>query len=181
MIAAIPIAELSTDKPVPLDVADPCDSVPAGAVSPAGVATTPVESNEFGCVWKGPTLGLEIGALPASMTKEVEAHVAMANRNSTDPLAHLAWLRIDGHYAIERILEFDRAKGCWLTLDVSAPAAVHAVTYQIDPATGERAESDTDTSVRDLCPATRKIARNLLAHLESGERAWWATSVHPTR
>lgn len=37
------------------------------------------------------------------------------------PLAHLARLRIDDHYAIECILQFDKAKSCWLTLDVSSP------------------------------------------------------------
>lgn len=63
------------------------------------------------------------------MAKEVEQHRAMPTGGSVDPLVHLAWLRIDGHYAIECILEFDKTKGRWLTLDVSSPAIVHTIVY----------------------------------------------------
>lgn len=180
-IETIPVTELSTAKPVPLDPAEPCAGVPADVVNQAGVAATPVYSSEFGCVWRGPALGLEIGALPGSMAKEVEAHLAMANGGSTDQLAHLAWLRVDGNYAIERILEFNSSEGCWLTLDVSAPATVHAVMYRIDPVTGEPTGSDTDTSLRELCPLTRQVAKNLIEHFDGEESAWWENIIRPTR
>jgi hypothetical protein len=180
VLEAIPVAELSTTEPVPFYGTDLCASVPGQVVSPANVTATPVYSSEFGCVWHGSDMGLEIGAAPDSMAKEVEAHLAMANGRSTDRLAHLAWLRVDGHYAIERILKFDRTKGCWLTLDVSSPATMHVVVYRIDPATGEPAESDTDTSVSEICPVTRQIASNLLDHIDDEQPGWWETFVQPT-
>lgn len=103
----------------------------------------------------------------------------MANGGSTDRLAHLAWLRVDGHYVIERVLEFDRTKGCWQSLDVSAPATMHTVVYRIDKATGEPAESDTDTSVSEFCPVARRVANNLLDHLDDGS-GWLSPYLHPT-
>ena len=178
VIEAIPVTELSTAKPFPLAGTDACTSIPAKVVNPAGTVT-PVSSDEFGCVWQGPDLGLDIGAEPEPMAKEVEAHVAMANGGS-DPLAHLTWLRVDGHYAIERILEFDPAKSCRLTLDVSSPATFHVMLYPIDPASGEPTKSDTRTSVRDVCPAARQIAKNLLNHIEDQRPGWWETVIHPT-
>jgi len=179
VLEAIPVAELSTTEPVPFYGTDLCASVPGDVVAPASIAATPVLSDEFGCVWHGAGMGLEIGAVPDSMTKEVEAHLAMANGRSTDRLAHLAWLRVDGHYAIERILKFDRTKSCWLTLDVSSPATMHVVVYRID-ATGEATESDTDTSVNEVCPVTRQIASNLLDHIDNEQPGWWETGVQPT-
>jgi hypothetical protein len=178
VIESIPAAGLPTAEPVPLDATDPCAGVPADVVISAGLAATPVHGSDFGCVWHGSGMGLEIGALPGSMAKAVEEHLAMANGGAADRLAHLAWLRVDGHYAIERILEFDRTKACWLTLDVSSPATVHTIVYRINAVTGEPAESDTDTSVRELCPVTRQVAKNLLDHLEP---AWWENVIRPTR
>lgn len=99
---------------------------------------------------------------------------------TTDPLAHLVWLRVDGHYAIERILKFDRTKSCWLPLDVSSSATMHVVMHRIDPATGEPVESDTDTSVNEVCPAARRIASNLLDHIDGEQPGWWETFVQPT-
>jgi Protein of unknown function (DUF3558) len=179
VLEAISVTELSTAEPIPLDTTDPCTSVPTDVVTPAGVATTPVLSDAFGCVWQGSKLALEIGAMPNSMAKEVEQHRAMSNGGS-DPLTHLAWLRIDGHYAIERILEFDKTKSCWLTLDVSSPATINAAVYRIDPATGEPAETDTHTSVNEFCPVARQVARNLLDHLDPQQPGWWETAIHST-
>ena len=179
VIEAIPTAELSTTEPLPMDAAKPCTGMPAEVVTPAGVTTTPVLNGAFGCVWQGSNLAVEIGVQPDPMVKEVEEHVAMANGGSTDQLAHLAWLRIDGHYAIERILEFDPTKSCWLSLDVSSPAALNVAVYRID-STGEPAKSDTETSVNKRCPIARKIARNLLDHLDGDAPGWWETVIHPT-
>jgi hypothetical protein len=180
VIEAISVDELSTDEPVPLDVANPCASVPADAVGPSGVDPTPVENSEDGCLWHGSGRGAEIGALPYSMADEVEEHLAMATDKSIDSLAHLAWLRIDGHYAIERVLELDRTKSCWLTLDVSSTVTLRTVVYRIDTTTGEPAETDTDTSVRKVCPVTRKVAKNLLHHLDPQGPGWWEDRFKPT-
>lgn len=177
VIEVVPVNELSNSEPIPFDADDSCASVPADVVTPAGLASTPELGNDFGCLWHGPGLGLQIGTLPYSMATEVEQHRDMSNGGSTDPLAHLAWLRIDGHYAIERILELDRTKSCWLSLDVSSSTIVHVALYRIDT-TGEPAESDTDTSLRKLCPVTREIAKNLLDHLDDQQPGWW--EVQPT-
>jgi hypothetical protein len=160
VLKAVPVAILFTTEPVPFDATDVCAAVPADVVTPAGFASTPVSDSEPSCVWHGSGLAVEIGILPYSMAKTIEEHLAMANGGSTDRLAHLAWLRIDDHYAIERILEFDRTKSCWLSLDVHAPATVHTVVYRIDPATGEPAESDAETSVSEICPVARQSARS---------------------
>ena len=105
---------------------------------------------------------VEIGADQDSMAKAVEEHHAMANGGAGDRLAHLAWLRIGNDHAIERILEFDVSKSCWLTLDVSAPATYHVFGYR-----PKATEPDAATSVRELCPAARKIATNLLDHIDA--------------
>jgi hypothetical protein len=181
VIETIPTADLSTTEPMPMDATKTCAAnVPADVVTPAGVIPTAVESDEFGCSWEGSGHALTIGVLTHSMAKEVEEHLAMAHGGSTDRLAHLAWLRIDGHYAIERILEFDRSKSCWLSLDVSSTAIVHVVMNSIDSA-GEPTKSDAETSVRKLCPVARQVARNLLNHLDDQQPGWWETGIHPTR
>lgn len=110
------------------------------------------------------------------MTKEVEAHHAMANGMTGDRLAHLALLRIDDHHTIERIMETDPKKSCYLTLDVSAPATFFLAIYRSAPTP----ETDTATSVRDLCPTARDIATNLLDHIDDQKPGWWERATHPT-
>lgn len=173
VLEKIPTAELSTGEPIPLDGSKTCAAnVPPEVVTPAGVTPTPTVSDAYGCVWQGSGHGLEIGVLTHPMAKEVEEHIAMANGKSTDRLAHLAWLRVDGHYAIERVLDSDRTKSCWLSIDLSATAIVHISVYAID-STGEPSNSDTETSVREFCPTTREVAINLLNHLNRDAPGWW--------
>lgn len=175
-LASIPVTDLAADEPIPFAGTDVCATVPADVIAPADGAATPVSSDAYGCVWHGSDLSLDIGADPRSMAEVVEDHLAMANGGSTDRLAHLAWLRIDGHYAVERILESDRTKGCWLTLDVSAPATMHVLVNRI-----ERADPDTGTSVRELCPVARQVATNLLDQIDDQKPGWWEPRTHPTR
>lgn len=166
------IAMVSTD-PIPFAGTDLCESVPSDVVGGA----TPVSSDGRGCIWDAPNgTTVEIGAWEGSMTKEVEAHHAMANGMTGDRLAHLAWLRIDDHHTIERIMATDPKKSCYLTLDVSAPATFFLAMYRSEPTP----ESDTATSVRNLCPAARKIATNLLNHIDDQKPGWWERATHPT-
>lgn len=179
VLKAIPVTELSTAEPFPLAGTDACVSVPAAVVAPAGDTVTPMSSDKYGCVWQASDHGLEIGSQSASMAKDVEAHIAMANGRS-EPLAHLAWLRVDGHYAIERILELDRGKSCWLTLDVSSSGTMYVLLYPLDSTSGEPVDSDTDTSLRDVCPIAGQIAKNLLDYIDDQQPGWWETVIHPT-
>ena len=166
VLEEIPVTELSDSEPLPFAGTDLCVSVPADVVEGA----TPVSSDQRGCIWDDPNgTTVEIGAWEGSMAKDVEEHVAMANGGTGDRLAHLAWLRIDDHHAIERILETDPTKGCYLTLDVSAPATFYVLVYRPKPAT----DPDTAASVRELCPAARKIATNLLDHIDAQKPGWW--------
>lgn len=77
--------------------------------------------------------------LPAlSMADEVADHERMAKLNE---LAHLSWPRIDGHYVLERIGEWDSASTCALT---------------VEPRKAFEA----------FCPTSREIAQNLLRHFD---------------
>jgi hypothetical protein len=172
VLEAIPVIELSDTEPLPFAGTDLCESVPEEVVEGA----TPVSSDQRGCIWDDPNgMTVEIGAWEGSMATEVEEHLAMANGRTADSLAHLAWLRIDDHHAIERILEADPTKTCYLTLDVSAPATFYVSVYRIKSTT----EPDTATSVRELCPTARKIANNLLDHIDAQKPGWWEPD--PTR
>lgn len=180
VLAEIPTGELSTTEPVPLDGTKSCAAnIPPEVLTPAGVDPTVVSTDEYGCVWQGSGLSLEIGVLIHPMAEEVEKHVAMADGRSPDQLAHLAWLRVGGHYAIERILKSDESKSCWLSLDLSTTVVVYLVLDSID-STGNPVESDTETSVRTVCPTARTVALELLDHLDGDAPPWWETVINPT-
>jgi hypothetical protein len=88
----------------------------------------------------------------------------------------LAWLRIDGHYALERALATDPGSSCWLSVDVSAPQAVYVVVYRIDES-GEVIPADLHTGVEGYCPLGRKVARSLLDHFDHRPARGTATGV----
>ncbi|MFC4856696.1 hypothetical protein [Actinophytocola glycyrrhizae] len=178
VIDAIPVADLSTTGHVDFDPDDPCAGVPADVVTPAGVEATPVLDSAIGCVWEGPGIALGISADHRSMAKQVEEHRAMSAGGAVDRLAHLVWLRIDDHYAIERVLEFDRTSSCFLTLDVSSSFVLTVSMYFIDPVTSEPADSDVETAVRERCPTARAVADELLDHLD--HVGWWEPGRTPT-
>jgi hypothetical protein len=110
------------------------------------------------------------------MAREVEEHLRDASGGGTDVLAHLAWLRIDGHYALERVLATDPASSCWLSVDVSAPQAVYVVIMRTDES-GKAIPADLRTGVEDYCPLGRKVTRSLLHHFDHRPAGGTATGV----
>jgi hypothetical protein len=180
VLPAIPANELSTTAPIPIVPPDMCANVPADVVTAAGLDPTPTADDDIDrCVWRGSGLGLEIGAVTYTMAEEVADHVAMSTGRSGDPLAHLAWLRIGDHYAIERILKFDRAASCWLSLDLSIEGSAFAVVYRVSPS-GNPVNAAPADSVEEICPITRKIAKKLLNHLDDQPHRKLTKPVRPS-
>lgn len=183
VIDKIPIDELDTTGSVTLDEADPCASVPTEVVTSAGFNPIPVVRGAIACIWRaGSGLRVMIGAAPPrTMAEEVAEHVKMATGKATDPLAHLVWLLIDGHYAIERMLKFDQASSCWISVDLGSPTIAHVSVYT---SRGHDPDGrDPDTAMREYCPASRTVAQNLLRHLRGQplDPAGSGLSTAPTR
>jgi hypothetical protein len=134
VIDRIPVEKLATESAPVLDEQDPCAGIPDKLIAAHGFDTPPAASARLGCYWtEDGGLQLMVAAYPPTpMAKEVEEHLRDASGGGTDVLAHLTWLRIDGHYALERILATDPASSCWLSVDVSAPQAVYVVIMRTD-------------------------------------------------
>lgn len=162
----IPVGELSTVGSAALDKRNPCKDIPPDVVTPAEFAPTPDKSDRDGCGWMTSGVALLVGASPpVSMTEAVTTHIDSANGRTGNALAHLAWLRVDGHYVIERIAKSDRSSGCWLDLDLGSPAVAFVVVVAIDLARDEPAVTSPLKSLLTFCPRARTVARNLLRHL----------------
>lgn len=147
-----------------------CANVPSGLLAEAGLDPAPVSDRLDSCGWRGGTLGVQIG-VGSTMADQVAEHVDMATGRTTDQLAHLAWLRVGGHYAIERVLEFDPSATCTLTLDLSIPGTLYVQLFPTD-GTGESVEAEPTDSVEKRCPAARRMAAQLLDHLDNqGKRS----------
>lgn len=169
VIDRIPVEKLATSGTVALDKNDPCRSIPSTVVTPAGFPGEPVESSQFGCDWISSMSGitLRVAGFPlGDMAKQVTGHIDTANgRAPPDSLAHLAWLLIDGHYVIERILKNDPSSGCFLTLDLGSPSVAFVIVYATDPIGQKPAVARVEDSVAEFCPRARTVAQNLLRHL----------------
>lgn len=93
-----------------------------------------------GCSWPG-KLTVEISTFPPTpMARAVADTTRLAKAGG---LTHLAWLRINGHYAIEQIESAGPARACTLILDDGSPRAIRIL-------------------VHGACPAARKVAQSLL-------------------
>lgn len=71
-------------------------------------------------------------------------------------------------------------KSCWLTLGVTSYATVHTIVYRFNAETDEPIESDTETSVRKVCPIARKVTKKLLNRLDDEQPGWRESDVTPT-
>jgi hypothetical protein len=162
-IDSIPVDELSTSGTTALDESTPCASVPPDVVAPAGFTEAPVADDRPGCVWlSADSLVLTVSSIiEESMADAVADHTRMA-----PDLPHLTWLRVDGHYVIERILASDTASTCFLTVDVSAPKPVNVHVYRLDPQTQQAVDVDPRKAAEAFCPTARHVAQNLLRHLD---------------
>lgn len=168
VIDHIPTEALDTSGSVALDPQDPCRGIPTTVVTPAGFDGSPLKSDKFGCGWfsSGSGLGLELGDFPPqTMAREVAEHIEMANGRGVDKLSHLAWLLVDGHYVIERILKFDQSGGCWLSLDLRSRNVAHVIVYALDLEQKKVATNTPEFAVAAFCPRARTVAQNLLRHL----------------
>lgn len=178
VIDRIPLEKLTTTSAPALDEQNPCAGIPDKLITAHGFDTPPAASARLGCYWtEDDGLQLMVAAYPPTpMAQEVEEHLRDANGNSTEVLAHLTWLRIDGHYALERILATDPASTCWLSVDVSAPQAVSVVIMRTDES-GTAIPTDLRTGVEDYCPLGRKVTHSLLHHLDHRPAGGTATGV----
>jgi hypothetical protein len=96
------------------------------------------------------------------MAEEVAEHTHMASE--TGEARYVSWLKIDGQYALKRILRVDEASTCTVIVDMNAPQTVSIMTYLANGETGEAIPTDAAESVRILCPTSRKVAQNLVRH-----------------
>ena len=166
-IDSIPVDELSTSGTIALDESTPCTSVPSEVVAPAGFTDPPVADDWPGCVWlSADNLVLTVSAIvEGAMSDQVAEHERMASGESADRLSHLKWLRVDGHYVIERILASDTASACFLTIDVGSPKTVNVAIYRLNPKTQDAVDVDPRKAAEAFCPTARQVAQNLLRQL----------------
>lgn len=162
VLDSIPVEDLTTSGTTGLNESDPCAGIPPEVVAPAKVDPASAHIVVGGCTWNG-ELTMSISSVPANtMAKEVEQHRRYAD-SGENILAHLAWLRIDGHYALERIWARRPGAACWLSVDVGAPKAVYVLIY--DPVrSGRSASEELPRALDEYCPAARLVAQNLLRH-----------------
>lgn len=179
VLASIPVGELTTTEPIPLEPPSMCANVPSNLLTEAGLDPAPVSGDQRDmCGWRGGNLGVQIG-VGDTMADQVAEHVDMATGRTTDRLAHLAWLRVGTHYAIERVLEFDRSATCMLTLDLSIPGTVHVQVFPTDPS-GDPVEAEPADSVESRCPIARRLAAQLLDHLDDQGKRSITKPARPT-
>lgn len=187
VLERIPISDLSTTGHTQLNQTDPCVDIPHEIVTPAEVFATPARSDEHGCQWTG-SHGLTISSHPATaMAKHVEhsAYTATDHHStSAGRLSHLAWLRIDGHYATEHIDAGDPTATCHLTIDLSSPRVVTVGLRSLGYITRKPVDTNPSAAVGDFCPTARAVAKNLVRHLDSrpaGPAGGAVPSPSPTR
>jgi hypothetical protein len=178
ILPAIPVDELSTTAQIPFVPPDVCANVPADVVTTVGLEPAPTANRADICTWQGSGLGLDIGVMDSTMAEQVAEHVDMSTGGS-EPLAHLAWLRIGDHYAVERILEFDPGAGCWLSLDLSIPGVAFVLAVPVNPS-GDPVDNDPANSVEEICPIARKVAKKLLNHLDDQRHGKLTKPVRPS-
>jgi hypothetical protein len=164
LVTSIPLDTLTTSGDPVLDEEAPCRTIPPKVVTAAGFADPPVLAGGAGCMWVSQEgVVTTISSMSADpMAEEVAEHIQMARE--TGETRYLSWLKIDGQYALERILHVDEASTCTVIVDMNAPQTVSIMTYLANVETGEAIPTDATESVRTLCPTSRKVAQNLVRH-----------------
>jgi hypothetical protein len=136
-----------------IDHNDVCGSIPAGALAELGYGEPHDRWGGY-CQWLDKRDGhhfvnVGFGELPLA---------AQAEQINQGLLSHLRWLRIDGHYAVEEILDYDPMRSCSVTAEYGASETLLVTTY-----TGR--EIPTEDAVGQLCTKSRQVARAVLGHL----------------
>jgi hypothetical protein len=153
VVDRIPLDDASTSAEPRIDHADVCGSIPPSAIAELGLGEPNDEWAVF-CQW----LDRRDGHQFVNVGYDVRTVAAVARDAGTDQLSHLRWLRIDGHYAVEDISEYDPMQSCRVTADYGASESLLVVTY-----TGR--EMATAKAVDELCPKSRVVAQIVLDHL----------------
>ncbi len=166
VVPSIPVESLMTHRPSDIDDDDPCGSVPPELVESEGFPDPPVLDGSAGCMWvSAEGLALTISTLDTdTMAEEVASHAHMAIETGEVKISDLAEDRRpvrggkDPHRRRSEHLHGDRRP--------ERPETVAMLTYLADPVTGEAIPMNASTSVRTLCPTSRKVAQNLVRHVK---------------
>ena len=158
VVERIPVDELAAEAPPRIDPDDVCGSVPAGARAELGFGEPNDEWSTF-CQWTDADHPfVNIGYDEASLPAQVRTHVADASRRSGEPLRHLLWLRIDGRYAVERILAVDPLQSCTVIADYGSEQTLLVTVYS-------HRQTPAEAAIGRLCPVSRRAAQAVLRHL----------------
>jgi len=136
-----------------IDHADVCGSIPAAALAELGYGE-PHDRWDVYCQWLDERDGhhfVNVGYNEVPMAVSLK-HIIPGIES------HLRWLRIDGHYAIEEIHDYDPMQSCSVIAEYGATEMLIVSTY-----TG--LETSTEDAVGQLCPKSRQVARVVLGHL----------------
>jgi hypothetical protein len=136
-----------------IDHGDVCGSIPASALAELGYGE-PHDRWFVFCQW----LDKRDGHHFVNVGYDVHPLAATVEQIDPDQLSHLRWLRIDGHYAVEQILDYDPMQSCSVTAEYGASETLLVVTY-----TGR--ETTTEDAAGHLCSKSRQVARAVLGHL----------------
>jgi len=136
-----------------IDHRDVCGSIPAAALAELGYGA-PHDRWDVFCQW----LDKRDGHHFVNVGYGELALAASVKRINPDLLSHLRWLRIEGHYAVEQILDYDPMQSCSVTAEYGASETLLVTTY-----TG--LDTPTEDAVGQLCPKSRQVARAVLGHL----------------
>lgn len=145
------VPELPPSTAAPrIDHGDVCGSIPAAALAELGFGE-PHDRWFVFCQWLDKRDGhhfVNVGYDERRFTDVVE---------QVDPerLSHLRILRIEGHYAVEEILEYDPMQACSVRADYGAAETLLVTTY-----TGT--ETSTNDAVGPLCAKSRQAAAAVL-------------------
>lgn len=158
VVDQIPVDELKTNRPAKFKDGSICEDVPRAALKELRLKPSTVEWASVCQYIDSNGVYINLGRIPTTMRENAEYHLKSAAGDTTDELTHLAWLRIDGHYAFERILKSDRGQGCTIYADYGSPEPLYAMIYK------EKVK-ETKASVKDLCPIARNAVQVTLKHL----------------
>jgi Protein of unknown function (DUF3558) len=136
-----------------IDHGDVCGSIPAAALAELGYGEPHDRWSVF-CQW----LDKRDGHHFVNVGYDERPLAAAVKQISPGLLSHLRWLRLDGHYAVEQVLDYDPMQSCSVIAEYGASETLLVTTY-----TG--LETSTEDAVSQLCAKSRQVARAVLGHL----------------
>jgi hypothetical protein len=152
VLAEIP-DELPASGTPRIDHDDVCASIPPAALAELGYGE-PHDRWFVFCQW----LDTREGHHFVNVGYDERPLRAVVEETNQSLLSHLRWLRIDGHFAVETILDYDPMQSCSVWGDYGASESLLVTTY-----TGR--ETPTRDAVGQLCAKSRQVASVVLRHL----------------